>query len=73
MKTLTDLREILGETMRAVIDGKCSVEQAKAVAEVATQVNATARLEIDMVRAIGDDCDTSGFVEVKRNPKMRHH
>lgn len=78
MKTLSDLREILGETMRKVIDGELSVEQARAVASVASEVNATARLEVDMARlevdmarATDGDFKGSGFIDVDQRPAVR--
>ncbi len=71
MKTLTDLREILGETMRKVLDGDITIEQAKAVATVAGEVNATARLEVDMARATDGDFKGSGFIDVDPRPVQR--
>ena len=71
MKTLSDLREILGETMRKVIDGELSVEQARAVASVASEVNATARLEVDMARATDGDFKGSGFIDVDPRAAVR--
>jgi hypothetical protein len=65
MNTLSDLRSLLGETMRKVMDGTMSVEQAKAVAMVAGEVNATARLEVDMARATDGDFRGSGFIDVE--------
>ncbi|MFG3398703.1 hypothetical protein ACQKEK_02295 [Pseudomonas sp. NPDC077408] len=65
MNTLSDLRAILGETMRKVMDGDISVDQAKAVAMVAGEVNATARLEVDMARATDGDFRGSGFIDVE--------
>jgi hypothetical protein len=65
MNTLSDLRSMLGETMRKVMDGKMTVEQAKAVAMVAGEVNATARLEVDMARATDGDFRGSGFIDVE--------
>jgi hypothetical protein len=65
MQNLTDLRAILGETMRKVLDGQCSVEQARAVAQVAAEVNSTARLEVDMARATDGDFRGSGFIDVE--------
>lgn len=64
MRTLTDLRDILGQTMRGVLDGDYTVEQARAVAQVAAEVNATARLEVDMARATDGDFKGSGFIDV---------
>lgn len=71
MKTLSDLREVLGKTMEGVLAGTYTVEQAKAVAQVAGEVNATARLEVDMARATDGDFKGSGFIEVDPKPKMR--
>jgi len=68
MKTLNDLRDILGKTMNGVLEGKYSIEQAKAVAQVAQEVNATARLEIDMARATDGDFKGSGFIDVDPSP-----
>jgi hypothetical protein len=70
MKTLGDLREVLGKTMNGVLDGSYTVEQARAVSQVASEVNATARLEIDMARATDGDYKGSGFIEVDPAPKL---
>ncbi|WP_440468934.1 hypothetical protein ACKI1H_07830 [Pseudomonas sp. YH-1] len=69
MKNLNELREILGKTMERVLDGSLSVDQAKAVAAVAGEVNATARLEVDMARATDGDFKGSGFIDVDPAPK----
>ncbi|WP_313397081.1 hypothetical protein [Stutzerimonas nitrititolerans] len=71
MNTLSDLRSLLGETMRKVMDGEMSVEQAKAVAMVAGEVNATARLEVDMARATDGDFRGSGFIDVEPRIPLR--
>jgi hypothetical protein len=70
MKTLGDLREVLGKTMNGVLDGSYTVEQARAVSQVASEVNATARIEIDMARATDGDYKGSGFIEVDPAPKL---
>ena len=64
MRTLNDLRDILGKTMNGVLDGSYTVEQARAVAQVAAEVNATARLEVDMAKATDGDFKGSGFIDV---------
>ena len=69
MKTQKDLREILSKTMEGVLDGSYTVEQARAVAQVAQEVNATARLEIDMARATDGDFKGSGFIDVDPAPR----
>jgi len=71
MQTLSDLRDILGKTMNGVLEGKYTVEQARAVAQVATEVNASARLEVDMARATDGDFKGSGFIDVDPKPKQR--
>ena len=71
MQTLSDLREILGKTMNGVLEGKYTVDQARAVAQVASEVNASARLEVDMARATDGDYKGSGFIEVAPKPHIR--
>ena len=56
MQNLSELRDILGDTMRKVLAGEVSTDQARAVAQVAEQVNQTAKLEVDMARATDGDC-----------------
>lgn len=68
MKNVSELRDILGETMRSVLDGKITVEQAKAVAEVAKEVNASAKIEVEMARATDGDYKGSGFIAVDPAP-----
>lgn len=70
MKTISDLRDVLGRTMEGVLDGSYSVEQARAVAQVAQEVNATAKLEIDMARATDGDYKGSGFIDVDPAPRI---
>ena len=72
MKNFSDLRDILGETMRSVLDGKITVEQAKAIAQVGTVVCETAKVEIDMARATDGDFKGSGFIDVDPAPKLRN-
>ena len=64
MQNLSDLRAILGRTMEGVLAGNVSVDQARAVAQVAAEVNATAKLEVDMARATDGDFRGSGFIDV---------
>ena len=68
MKTIGDLRDVLGKTMDGVLDGQYTVEQARAVAQVAQEVNATAKLEIEMARATDGDFKGSGFIDVDPGP-----
>lgn len=68
MKNLSELRDILGDTMRKVLAGEVSTDQARAVAQVAEQVNQTAKLEVDMARATDGDYKGSGFIQVDPAP-----
>lgn len=70
MQNINELRGILGKTMQGVLDGEYTVEQARAVAQVAAEVNTTARLEIDMARATDGDFKGSGFIDVDPAPKL---
>ena len=74
MQNMSDLRAILGETMRKVIDGQITVEQARAVAQVAQEVNNTAKIEVEMARATDGDFLGSGFIDVdyKRPNRLSH-
>ena len=71
MKNLNELREILGRTMEGVLSGSVSVDQAKAVAAVASEVNTTAKLEVDMARATDGDFKGSGFLDVDPAPRPK--
>lgn len=71
MKNLNDLREILGRTMEGVLSGSVSIDQARAVATVATEVNMTARLEVEMAKATDGDFKGSGFIQVEPVPPKR--
>ncbi len=62
MKDITALRAVLGRTIEGVLDGTVSIEQARAVALVAGEVNATAKLEVDMARATDGAFGGSGFI-----------
>lgn len=71
MKNVSDLRDILGETMRKVLSGECSVDQAKAIAQVGAVVCDSAKVEIDMARATDGDYKGSGFIEVDPAVRLR--
>lgn len=71
MKNVSDLRDILGETMRGVLDGKLTVEQARAIAQVGAVVCESAKVEIDMARATDGDYKGSGFIEVDPAIRLR--
>lgn len=71
MKNVSDLRNILGETMRKVLDGSLTVEQAKAIAQVGSVVCDSAKVEIEMARATDGDYKGSGFIEVDPATRLR--
>lgn len=71
MKNVSDLRDILGETMRKVLSGECSVDQAKAIAQVGSVVCDSAKVEIDMARATDGDYKGSGFIEIDPAVRLR--
>ena len=71
MKNVSDLRDILGETMRKVLSGELSTEQAKAIAQVGSVVCESAKIEIDMARATDGDYKGSGFIEVDPAIRLR--
>ncbi|HUH57696.1 MAG TPA: hypothetical protein VL020_04180 [Pseudomonadales bacterium] len=72
MKNVSDLRDILGETMRKVLDGSITVDQAKAIAQVGSVVCDSAKVEIDMARATDGDYKGSGFIEVDPSIRLQH-
>ena len=71
MKNVSDLRDILGETMRKVLSGELSTDQAKAIAQVGSVVCESAKIEIDMARATDGDYKGSGFIEVDPAIRLR--
>ena len=71
MKNVSDLRDILGETMRKVLDGSITVDQARAIAQVGSVVCDSAKVEIDMARATDGDYKGSGFIEVDPAIRLR--
>ena len=71
MKNVSDLRDILGETMRGVLDGKLTVEQARAIAQVGAVVCESAKVEIDMARATDGDYKGSWGIEVDPAIRLR--
>lgn len=55
--------------MRKVISGEISTDQARAVSQVAAEVNTTAKLEVEMARATDGDYKGSGFIETDPAPE----
>lgn len=67
---ITELREILFETLRSVKTGdEKAIARAKAVSEVSQTIINTVRLEIDHVKATGQR-QTSGFLTDTKTAKQ---
>lgn len=71
MKTINDLRDMLGKTMEAVLNGTITSDQARAIALVAAEVNNSAKMEIELARATDGDFKGSGFIDVEPKLPMR--
>lgn len=66
-KTINDLREALFQQLER-LNGECSQEEldrAKAVAGIAKEINASAKIEVDHLRVTGA-ASGSGFVPTER-------
>lgn len=50
---ITDLREYLFDAIESLKDGKIDVEQARAIANLASEISKTAKLQIDFCKATG--------------------
>lgn len=72
MRNVSDLRDILGETMRKVLSGELSTDQARAIATVGTVVCDTAKVEIELAIATDGDFKGSGLIDVDPAPKLRN-
>lgn len=68
MNNIDDLRAILGDTMKKVVSGEMSADQARAIAQVGAVVCDTAKIEIDMAKATDGDFKGSGFIDVDPSP-----
>ena len=63
MSDINELREHLFDTLRGLKDGSINVDQARAVSDVAQVLINTAKVEVDYLRATGQQSGT-GFVPV---------
>lgn len=66
MNNIDDLRAILGDTMKRVVSGEMSADQARAIAQVGAVVCDTAKLEIDLVRASEGEYKGGGFIDTRK-------
>jgi hypothetical protein len=69
-ENIEDLRAILFETIRAVRDGKTTIEQAKVISTLAGNMTDTMRVEVDYIRAVPGG--ESAFLEPTRVSKVEH-
>jgi hypothetical protein len=70
---ITDLRNHLFATIEGLMDEEnpMDIDRAKAVAEVASVIVQSAKIEVDFIRATGGEMPASNFLgqdEVKRLP-----
>lgn len=63
MSNINELREHLFDTLRGLKDGSVDVEKARAMSDVAQVIINTAKVEVDYLRATGQQSGT-GFVPV---------
>jgi hypothetical protein len=66
-KTVSDLRAALFDTLAKLQDNKnpMDIDRAKAVSEVAQTIINTAKVEIDFMRATGQQNAGSGFMQIE--------
>lgn len=71
-KGIEDLRTHLFDTLDALKSNTMDIEKAKAISEVAGNLIASAKVEVDFVKATGAEYG-SGFLESDRkgNPRLR--
>lgn len=70
-RTVSDLREMLFETLEQLKDpaSAMDVDRAKAVSEVAQVIINTAKAEIDFIKATGSNAVQSDFIQVDHDHK----
>lgn len=77
-KTIGDLRDAMFETMEGLKNGTITVEQAKAMSGIGQVIIASAKVEVDYIRAnnggetpfleaVGNDNLPDGIVSVRRH------
>lgn len=71
MKSVDDLRDLLGQAMRDVSSGKIDVNQARAIAQIGGVICETAKIEIDLANATDGDFKGSGFIDVDPSPRKQ--
>ena len=76
-ETIIDLRSHLFETLKALRDkdNPMPIDRAKAIAEVAQTLINSAKVEVDMINAVGDRvCRPTGFItsQTPAKPALEH-
>lgn len=67
MKTISDLRGILFDTINDVRDGKTDKDRAKLVVDIAQTIVNTAKVEVDFMR-VTDETHGTGFIPSSKEP-----
>ena len=68
-KNINDLREVLFDTLQQLKSGKMTVEHAKAMSDVAQTIINTAKVEIDYIKATGNERTTDFISQPESLPK----
>lgn len=71
MKSVEDLRDMLGQAMRDVTSGKITADQARQIAGLGSVVCETVRLEVELARATDGDFKGTGFIDVDPAPRAK--
>ena len=65
--TITDLREDLAASIKGVRDKSMTVEEAKAVSDLGQTMINSAKVEVDMLKALGRrNTSSTGFVPIEQ-------
>ena len=70
-KTITDLRDVLFDTLQAARDGTIDIERVRAINDVAQTLVNTAKAEIDYMKVTGGT--GSGFIAGGERPALPGH
>jgi hypothetical protein len=72
---ISDLRDHLFETLEALkdTDNPMDVDRAKAITNVAQAIINTAKVEVDLVRAVGGDGSAGTFFELPTDRDVSKH
>lgn len=68
MKSVNEMREFLGDTMKRVSDGTLAIDRAKTIALLASEITHTIRAEIQLASATDGAFKGTGFVDVDPAP-----